>query len=295
LAVLVLVFSVLCQTRVDIVILDTYEIDTAPLVLFVATASLPQTLTASTQGTDIVGGERDLILTGEDGPNNSILTAGVSAGEWSVAAPHSSSGFATMQYDGVDGSSTLNKAGLALDLETNGADALHLVIQADQETKYTVTLYSGSSTSEFVVDIPGDESTHDYYIKFSDFKGGVDINNVGAIEVTVDMFVDVDAFISLFATAGPTTTPPPPPGVSPPPPAVATLWYTFDDDDEGKSPCGDEEPRKTFFLADDNIIYYYFYGLPNDPEDGASSLYLSGAETLTGSIVLLVGAFFALI
>jgi len=268
----------------------------APLVLFVTTADLPQTLTASTQGTDIVGGERDLILVGEDGPNNSILTAGVSAGEWSVAAPHSSSGFATMQYDGVDGSPNLNKAGLTLDLETNGADALHLVIQADQDTQYTVTLYAGSDTSVFVVQIPGDESTHDYYVKFADFNGNADINNVGAIEVTVDMFVDVDAFISLFATAGPTTTPPPPPGISPPPPAVGTLWYTFDDDDDGKSPCGDEEPRKTFFLADDNIIYYYFYGLPNDANDGASSnVLVSGAEAVTGSIVLLVGAFFALI
>jgi len=288
---LLVVFALVCSVfaqRVDKVVLDTYETSTPPLIILLDETALPQTATASTSDASIIGGERDLILTAEDGPNNSILTSGVSGGQWSVAAPHSSSGFSIMQYDGIDGSPNLNKAGLTADLSTNGADSLHLILQADQDTEYTVTLYSGSSTSSATVDVPGDQTSHDYYILFTQFQGSANLNSVGAIEVRVEMFVDVDAFISLFATAGPTAAPPPP-GVSPTPtPEVGTFWYTFDDDDEGRSPCGDEPDRKTFFLADDNVIYYYFYGLPDDGDNGSSFVGANGAAGLTASIALLI-------
>jgi len=219
-----LVCSVLAQSRVDKVVLDSFTVDTAPLVLQVKASSIPQTLTASTTNANILGGERDLALTVTSGPDNSILTSGVSGGQWSVAAPHSSAGFAVMQYDGVDGSATLARNGLAgSDFTLNGAEAFHLTIQADQDTEYTLTVYSSGGTSTATIEIPGDDTTHEYYVDFEDFDGSANFGAVGALEVRVEMFVDVDSFIELFATAGPqatatpTPTPTPSPNAPPPP------------------------------------------------------------------------------
>jgi len=219
-----LVCSVLAQQREDKVILDDFESDTGPLIIQIDASAIPETRTASTTGTTIVGGERDLILTDTSGPDNSILTAGVSGGQWSVAAPHSSAGFSIMQYDGVDGSPTLVRTGLnGIDFTANGADAFHLTLQADQDTKYTITVYSSGGSSSSVVNIPGDDTTHEYFVEFKDFSGQASFSAVGAVEVRVEMFVDVDAFLELFATAGPpaTPTPTPTPSRNPPPPPAS--------------------------------------------------------------------------
>jgi len=286
----------LAQNRVDVLVLDPFTPDTDPLIILVQSSSLPQSLSGSTSDTAIVGGERDLLLTATSGSDNSIITSGVSDGQWSVSTPHDAAGFSVMQYDGIDGSTTLNPTGLnGLDLTSGGADSLHCFIQSDHATTYTFTIYSAAGSSVFVANVAGTDSLTEFFLAFNDFTGTATFGSVGAIEIRVEALVDVDTFITIFGTAGPTSNPPPPPpppGVSPSP--VGSLWYTFDDDDEGVSPCG-EVDRPTFFLADDNIIYYYFYGLPVDGNNPFLSSFVSGVETVTVSIVLLVGALFALI
>jgi len=321
--VLALVFAVFCA-REDKEILDSFEVDTAPLVLQVVEGS-PKTLSASTSASDIIGGERDLALTDDSGPNNSILTAGVSAGEWSVAAPHSASGYSIMQYDGVDGSPDLKTNGLAnTDLTADGADSFHLTIQADQDTQYTLTIYSTSGTSTAVVDIPGDETIHDYYIDFSDFNGQASFTAVGAIELRVELFVDVDSFIELFATSGtvatPTPSPPPPPpppsgAPAPPPPSKAMCHCdcpTFHCGVVFATPGDDDDSVDDDTHDDDEFVYrpvYYgpedddFEGINGDDDDnemfsfeGQLALYGNNARkdiysSVNGSTSLVVSVF----
>ena len=245
--------------------LDSFASTTGPLVILIQ-GNLPTTLEASTTDASVIGGERDLSLTAESGDNNLVLTSSVTAGLWSVATPNSARGFALMQYDGVDGSIGLRPSGLGgVSLTADGGDSFRLLIQSDIDTLYDFTIYSGSgATSSLQITIPGDDTTNEYILDFADFQGNADFNNVGAIEILIEAFDNVDTFVEFFGTTGPVIEPsvtptPAPSGSSIPPPGGFT-WYTFDDDDNGRSPCADEEPRRTYFVEDGNIIYYYFYG-----------------------------------
>jgi len=276
------------QLRETISTIDPFTPDTATIVLIIGQdGPLPQTKEQFTQSTTILGGERDLSLTAESGTSNLPLTAGVSAGSWAVSTPNEASGFSRMQYDGVDGSTSLQENGLGgLDMLARGGDAFRLLIQSDIDTEYTITVHSnGGSQSDFSIIIPGDDTTNEYIILFSEFSGNADFSSIGALEILIEAFDNVDTFVEIFEFVGfpPSITPTPSvplvpsPSASPSPNVVT--WYTFDDDDdEGRSPCGDEEPRRTYFLADDNIVYYYFYGFEEpiiESTNGASIMQVS--------------------
>jgi len=258
-------FSGLCSAAVDVLILDPFTAaDTnGPIVFIIDAANLPQALTSHTQSTTIIGGERDLQLTATSGSSQSLLTSGVNGGEWAISSPPSAAGFSIMQYDGVDGTFNLNPSGLgAVDFTSSNSDALHAKIQSDHETTYTFTVYSGSGSSEAVVNIPGDDTLTDFLIPYSSFRGNADFSKVGAVEIRVEAFVDVDSFITLFATSGNPTSPPPPPPPNAPPPALGFTWYTLDDDN-GRDPCeldNCDRPLPNYFQDNDNVVYYYFYG-----------------------------------
>jgi hypothetical protein len=244
----------------DVLVIDPFTAPDAagPLVIII-TGALPQSLSSSTQDTSILGGERDILLTATSGSPQSLLTSGVNGGEWAISSPPSAAGFSVMQYDGVDGSTTLNPTGLGgVDLTTSNSDAFHCFIQADHETTYTFTVYSGSASSSRVVTITGNDQLSEFFVKYSDFVGNANFAAAGAIEIKVEALVDVDSFITLFATSGEPENPPPP-GVSPTPNVPGFTWYTIDDDN-GREPCEDERPTPPYFQDNDNIVYYYFYG-----------------------------------
>jgi len=302
----------LAQTRVDLNIIDPFDVDTTPLVIILNPADLPVTETGFTQDNNILGGERDLILTVTDGDDQSIVTSSVSDGSWSISTPGSAEGFSIMQYDGRDASSTLNRNGLGgVDFTSGGADSLHCFIQSDIETTYTFTIYSGSASSVAVVDIPGDDTLNEYFIRYSqDFDGSASFTSVGAFEIRVEANVDVDSFITIVATNGippasPTPLSPSPipsvdPSASVPPSNSATpspkfgfTWYTVDDDN-GREPCEDERPLPPYFMDNENIIYYYFYGATS--EIGLSTAFNSQSSgsilvpTISGLLALIAAS-----
>jgi len=302
--VLLLLFAVFAcvfaQNREDKRIIDPFTPDTDPIIILIQNQNqLPITEEAFTRDAGIMGGERDLSLTAESGNNNLVLTAAVTSGQWSVSTPNSARGFALMQYDGVDGSTGLAQNGLgAQNLVSDGGDSFRLLIQSDIETLYTFFVYSnGGSSSEFSLTIPGDDTTNEYFLAFDDFQGNADFTNVGAIEILIEAFDNVDTFVELFHTSGlpvPTPSPVPSPPANPsrsatPTPEVFT-WYTFDDDDDGVSPCGDEEPRRTYFVSDNNIVYYYFYGFeePIEIETASSASMISVMFSMIIAAVALV-------
>jgi len=280
LLVLCALACVFAANRADIKTLDPFTPDTAPLIILVDTAMLPQTLSGSTSDSGIIGGERDLILTVTSGDSESIVTAGVSDGSWSVSTPNSAAGFSVMQYDGVDNSATLDQTGLgALDLTAGGADELHCFIQSDIDTTYTFSLYSSSGTSTTTLSIPGNDVLEEYFIKYSDFKGAATITAVGAIEIRIECLVNVDSFITVIATSGPvaaTPSPPPPP----PPPASASVLPSPEPTCTCACPvfhCGvvfatpgdDDDSVDDDTHDDDEFVYRpVYYGPEDDDFDG---------------------------
>jgi hypothetical protein len=295
--VVLLLAVAFCYAQSEIKLtIDPFTVDTPPLVIVIENpAALPVSSERSVPGGNILGGERDLLLTVEDGSAGLLLSTGVSNGAWNMGTPNSASGFALLQYDGVDGSSALNRNGLNIDLTANGATAFRAVIESDVETSYVFRIFSGNSESTFTQSIPGTPQgagSQEYFFNFSSFNGNADFSNVGAIELQVNAFDNVDSFISFFGTHGPVVspsgTPQPQPSRSPSPSGVPE-WYTFDDDDNGVSPCSTNEKRRTYFLTESNIIYYYFYGF-NDPYENQYSS-ASPASTLGLSVVLALFSF----
>jgi len=291
------------QTRVAKRTIDPFSPVTPPLVILIdvplSSGDDSITVEDSTEGSGILGGERDLRLTAEFGEVNLVLTTSVANNRWSVSTPNGASGFALMQYDGVDDSIVLRENGLGgVNFRDDSADAFRMLIQSDLETDYTISIYSGSGTqSSRTFSVPGDDVTNEFFIEFSEFTGNANFENIGAVEVLIEAFDNVDTFVEEFITSGPVSSPTPTrsPGTSasptPSPEGDNFTWYTFDDDDNGRSPCGDETPRRTYFVNDDNIIYYYFYGFEPEYVEGSSS----GASLIqisSGLIITTIAFFF---
>jgi len=305
------VLGALAQSRTQVLVIDDYSVSTAPLVITVnSTIVLPATLAAFVQDNNILGGERDLVLTVQSEQSlGRVVSTNVDQNTWSVSTPSEVTSIAFCQYDGVDGSANLNPVGLGgFDLTTSNADSFKVTITADVGTTYTfaVTDTVGGSSST-TVNIPGDPGvSDDFFIQFSTFTGNADFTRAGSVTLTVNAGPNVDTSVNILALAAPNTVPAsttptpsstpaatpnasPVPSPPPPPPAFSPTsipippqsWYRFDDDDAEKSPCGeDERPNETVLLADNNVIYYYFYGFQRpkvyiEYENGAGPLLIS--------------------
>ena len=286
---------VLAQEREDKFLIDPFSPDTDPLVITItATTSFPVVLSDFTQAPEILGGERDLQLTANAGPNGRTLSASVSSGQWEVSTPNAGRGFSAMQYDGLDASSDLDPNGLGgVNFQQNGGDALRARIETDIDTLYTFTVIdSAGGQSSQEVTIIGGNGLNDYFLPFSEFTGSADFSRVGAFYVEIEAFDNVDTFVDLIGVSGPPVSNP-----SPSPRPVGDDWYTFDDDDNGVSPCTTNEKRRTYFLSDNELIYYYFYGAfqgTNGFEDDFDAASANSAAVAVVSVVLsLVAAFVA--
>jgi len=285
---------------VDLQAFDTFSTDLIVDVIITTDSfspSAPLVEENTVLDNSIPGGERDLAIVAESGPENRILNTGVTDGIWSVSTPGGVSGFSLMQFDGVDGDTqldgpTVNGLG-GFDITLNGAGtALHVIIQSDIETEYTFFFYDSNnqlSTSP-VLEIPGDSTFADYFVTFDSLSGSANLASLGALEILVEAFDAVDTQMQGFFISGPETVPvpsiPPVPTPAPEPSPNGFTWYTFDDDDNGRSPCGDEPDRRSYFLSDDNIVYYYFFGFDFTTQEASSSdastVALSAAAAVAG-------------
>merc|ERR1712137_838277 len=274
---------------VEKLIIDDFQDQTPPLIIVVNPNDLPETLFQAVESDGVVGGERDMQLTIVTGGNLQITTSSISGNTWNVANAKANVGSAFLQYDGVDGSATLNTDGLGgVDITANNGLRFRLLLESDLATFYTITVADVEGrTSESVIDVAGDDTTQEYVIDFDDFQGNADFTNVGAVEIEVELFTQTDAILSLFAVVGPNVPSSSLSNTPTPSPIVAT-WYTFDDDDEGVSPCGDEPSRKTYWVSDDDIIYYYFFGF----NDGLDTISASSSSILAVCVSLIASAIF---
>lgn len=296
-AALVLVAS---AQDVDIQAFDSFSSNTlVEIIITTDSFSASNPLVSSNTGLDssVPGGERDVAVVAESGPENLVVHTGVTGGQWSVSMPGSVSGYGLMQYDGVDGVTQLDGPtvnGLnGFDITLGGAaTSVHFIIRSDNPTSYTVFFYDSNNqiSQAPAVQIPGTDDFNDYYVTFASATGSANLSSLGALEIEVEAFNDVDTTMQGFFLAGPESVPvpsiPPVPTPAPEPSPNGFTWYTFDDDDNGRSPCGDEPDRRSYFLSDDNIVYYYFFGFDFTTQEASSSdastVVLSAAAAVAG-------------
>lgn len=179
-------------------------------LLVVDTFDVPQNLTAlgpanttsgSVSGAGILGGERDMTVTTTSGiPVLGLNTQTLGANQLGHSQDATVTGFTLLQWDGVDGSGTLNPTGLGgLDL-TSGGLVTGLGIRVslnDLPADITLTVYdssdpTGLTYSQAQVNLPGGIfSDTDFLVNFAAFttdgpNGGADFTNAGAVEMLID-------------------------------------------------------------------------------------------------------------
>jgi len=212
--VLVLALLALCvfaQSKTDLLIIDDFQSGLQTIIIEIPANnnSLPITMTdfASPSGNNvnILGGERDLELVVQTGAPNLILTAQILTGQFAVSTPNGASGFSTVQWDGKDNSINLNSQGLGgIDFTFSGnAAELRATLDSDHATTFTITVVSmDGKQCVLELDVAEGSAAKDYTASYKDFSGNCDFTNVGAIEVTIDASLAVDADMELFSVFG---------------------------------------------------------------------------------------------
>jgi len=196
----------------DKVIVDAFSTPTASPLVITLSSNAPPAVTSSSfqQSSNILGGERDIILTVSSGSTGKVTTADVSNGRFSLSCPTGASGQCVIQYDGVDSSSSLSlNPGLGgLDFTANQAVGFRVSASSDISTQFSITVYSGNGASGTVSQsVVGDASlTSDYLILFSKFSSSVDFTDVVAVVFTVNGAQTVDFFLNTFVTYGNVST-----------------------------------------------------------------------------------------
>ena len=194
-------FSFACaQSRyADLDILDDYLVVTEPLLITIPQNPVfPIIQRGYAYSSEIFGGERDLELTVTFGDPLAVVSASIESGDFSCSTPQEATGLAVLQYDGQDGTTTLNPSGLynepgaLTDLTRGDAFAFHLDIESDLNTIIILRVYSGSLSDycQFDIPVPGDDTLHPYYLAYEESQtigSGCDFSSVGAIEIRVSV------------------------------------------------------------------------------------------------------------
>eukprot|EP01115_Flamella_aegyptia_P013293 TRINITY_DN6_c0_g2_i1.p1 TRINITY_DN6_c0_g2~~TRINITY_DN6_c0_g2_i1.p1 ORF type:complete len:530 (+),score=184.50 TRINITY_DN6_c0_g2_i1:110-1699(+) len=158
-----------------------------------------ETQSESTVQSNIIGGERDMILrgTGEGSSSNCESETFVENGSWFANNGQTCSADAILQFDGVDGSPNL---ALGLGTNLNNVGVAFLVdIQTDLATSFTITLYSSQSSSSTVTQpIQASNEKITYTFSFASFTGTADLTQIGAIELQINAEINTDVIVTLF-------------------------------------------------------------------------------------------------
>ena len=155
-----------------------------------------QTTSATGPTTALIGGERDMevrVFEGFQGRRFDsfvvLNSGGYFNGEWAISNSKSSSSVATNQYDGVDGSFSLNLNGLNVNLN----DVTYLIAYAvsDIDVTYNFDFYDTNGIScsismqvdSFISSYTNEETKQ--ILDLSSLFGNCDKSNIGAIEISL--------------------------------------------------------------------------------------------------------------
>ena len=206
----VLLFVIIThQTNyIPLATIDAFQGYTSPLLIILSSHPIfPVSISDYNQNSTILGIERDVALTVESGLANTVYSLGIQSGEYLVATPIGGSAFSLLQYDGVDGSMSLQANGLRnFDATFGGnATAFFIVASTDVSSHLMITLWgpTNSQIASVTVSIPATSSHYEIVIPYSDLAmtNGT-LTNVGAIELKVDAPPSVDIVLFYFGIIG---------------------------------------------------------------------------------------------
>ena len=161
---------------------------------------------------EVIGGERDIQITNTAGVGQTTVLVDAGAGTLSIGSLGNGEGVALLQYDGIDGSISLDATGLggvsltgdATGTPVDPAAGLVVFTRSDAAGEtLTITVHSdGSNSSSTTIAVPLNlTNTEETFVPFSAFSvvsgTGADFTNVGAIEATVTLAVDSDVIASI--------------------------------------------------------------------------------------------------
>ncbi|MDR3402202.1 MAG: autotransporter domain-containing protein [Chthoniobacter sp.] len=206
----------LCRATAAVVgDIDSFSTNQSALTLTYPPAGTSASSSAS--GAGILGGERDIQinLTGGVIAGNT-MSAVVSSGFFSYSQDATITGNAVIQWDGVDGSPTLNPTGLGgIDLTGGGLqNKFQLgVFFDDLPVNVTLTVYTDAgNASSVTTTLPGlIFSSTDFTFNYSSFTtllgAGANFANVGAITLTLGSTTTApDVVLDYFTVAPPGAT-----------------------------------------------------------------------------------------
>lgn len=141
------------------------------------------------EGADILGGYRDVYVEKTKLSNDDTF-AGVTAatfnGSLSYNENSEQAGVGVIRWDGISTGGDVNTSGLGgLDLTAFGSALNVLVLDADDSSPLTFTVWSGIGYTSSSLTIYSLEGAGSYTFSFSDFIGA-DFTNVGALELQIN-------------------------------------------------------------------------------------------------------------
>jgi hypothetical protein len=201
-AVILAVLIALVTTAVVLAATITVDhFETGPQVVEIQVPCNGCSVTTSgyTSGTNILGGERDIVVTatgipgGGSGFWNRVQVNTASDGILAMSSDGGVKGEMLVVWDGVDNDATvISTTGLnGMDLTgagTNGGFIVRTTF-ADLAVSATLRVYSNTNSAQATFGIPRDINTNfvDFYVPFSQFTGDTSvINNAGAIAFYVN-------------------------------------------------------------------------------------------------------------
>ncbi len=202
--------------------IDTFDAGTQ-MVLDDTNDNVPVTSSVQAPTTDVIGGERDLLVnkTSVNGRIQLSVNDPLLPGFLSFDAIQTGQGQRVVSWDGIDNNAiVINDAGLGnVDLTSGGtATGLQLLIGADSANGLvTIRLYTDDgvggttsrfSTGTFALPNTGGTATSPEFLPFSGFTatsgGGADLTRVGAIEMEITGGSNVNGSAELVGAIGPT-------------------------------------------------------------------------------------------
>lgn len=174
--------------------------------------SVTPVVNSSASDASIVGGERDIQLTYTSGTQDVQLDIIPGISTLSFSSNLQVVGNALLQYDGVDGTGTLDATGLgAITLNaTDAAAGIQLSTRGDNAGGTAVVrIYSNATDfSTSTINIPGQTTPEAIFVPFSSFTTGggtgANFNSVGAIEVLINGVVELQATVTVVQSLRPT-------------------------------------------------------------------------------------------
>lgn len=198
--------------------IQTAQIDDYSATTQSVTATAGNTVSDSANATEAIGGSRDIQVTNTAGTGQVTIFIDDASGTLSVGSLGDGVGTALLQYDGADNSSALDATGLGGISLGGGApgeaidQSAGLIVETRAENagdQLFITVHTdGGNSSTATVNIPLDANNFtETFVLFADFVTatgtGADFNDVGAIETSINLSANNDAFVSIVETRRP--------------------------------------------------------------------------------------------